>query len=118
LSYLKKPEKKKKKKEKTPIPKGEKRCAGCGSSYNLEIHHVYGGPNRKISSKYGFVEWLCSCCHREKNGVHGENKVLDIELKQKHQLDWEQALIETEMLTADDSRRCFIKLIGKNYLED
>lgn len=112
-----KPTKKKKKKPKTPVPNGGKYCQGCNTTHNLEIHHVYYGSNRNLSSEHGFVEWLCNNCHRSKNGVHGENKALDVELKQKHQFMWEQALIETEMVTPEDAREAFIKFIGKNYLD-
>ena len=97
---------KKKRKIKTPIPGGIKCCQGCGVTTQLEIHHVYGSSNRNNSSKYNCVEWLCSNCHRGKNGVHGENEALNMQLKQKHQLR-----LEKEM-----SREEFISLFGKNYL--
>jgi len=102
-----KPTKRKKKKYKTPLPKGDRFCQGCGSTSQLEVHHVYYGVgNRNLSSKHECVEWLCNECHRGNNGVHGINKDLDNKLKVKHQ----------EILEISISRQEFIKLFGRNYL--
>jgi hypothetical protein len=83
-----------------------RQCAECGSCYCIEKHHVFPGPNRKISEKYGMVEDLCPTCHRGDNGIHF-NKAMMLRYKQKHQRAYEET----------HSREDWIKLIGRNYLE-
>ena len=40
-------------------------CYLCGRySYYLETHHIFGGPNRKLSDKDGLTVKLCADCHR------------------------------------------------------
>lgn len=90
-------------------------CYLCGrvrSFVNpLEEHHVYFGPNRKISEKYGLKVYLCKTrCH---NGgpysVHknAENcKVLQSEVQQ------------IAMKYYGWSIKDFIRIIGRNYTED
>lgn len=49
----------------------EKACYICGAEVMLEEHHVYGGPCRKLSERYGLKVYLCHYCHNEPpNGVH------------------------------------------------
>lgn len=43
----------------------------------MELHHVFGGPNRDKSTKYGLVVWLCRSCHTGQNGVHSDRKKMD-----------------------------------------
>lgn len=46
-------------------------CYICGKCGPLEIHHVFGGPNRSLSTKYGLVVPLCHKCHNQApDGVH------------------------------------------------
>ncbi len=104
---VKKHKQNKKKKVKTPRPEGEHVCYACGRTKYLEIHHVYPGPNRDNSSKYGAVVWLCHHHHRgQPDGVHGGNEQLDKELKRKFQIK----LME-EGLTMEE----FVKTFGRSY---
>jgi len=84
-------------------------CKNCGSTQNIESHHVfYGSGQRNISDKHGFKVDLCSICHRSQpQGVHGGNRELDLKLKRECQEEFEK-----EHLRFD-----FIKLIGRNYLD-
>lgn len=53
------------------MQKDRSRCFICGSRSWIEEHHVFGGPDRKRSTKYGLVVSLCHYCHNEPpNGVH------------------------------------------------
>lgn len=46
-------------------------CYLCGRMGYLERHHIFGGPNRKLSEKYGLTVHLCRSCHQDsKEGVH------------------------------------------------
>lgn len=52
--------KKPKPRVKTPRPEGEYKCAGCGKTKYLQIHHVYfNRGNRDLSSMHKCVEWIC-----------------------------------------------------------
>lgn len=83
----------------------EKVCALCGNTQNIQLHHVYGAANRKISDRMGFTEYLCLECHTGGNGVHMNNEK-GLQLKQKHQRIWEET----------HDRESFLKLICRNYL--
>ena len=84
----------------------EKKCYITGYTGALHKHHIYGGPNRRISDKHGFWVWLRPEMHNMSNeGVHF-NKALDEELKMKCQAEYEKT----------HTREEFMKLIGRNYL--
>lgn len=89
------------------------RCYICGSRQWLEEHHIYFSAKRKVSEANGFKVRLCRLCHtgtgdkQHPPGVHF-NIALDKKLKVQCQKEYER-----------NHRRCdFIKLIGKNYLEE
>ena len=72
------------------------------------IHEVFFGKNRQTSINNGFCVGLCNEHHNMSgNSVHG-NHDLDIVLKQKYQKEYEK----------EHSREEFIKLIGRNYLDE
>lgn len=84
-----------------------KECWYCKTTYNLNLHHIYFGPNRKVSDKNGFVVYLCTYHHTGTYGVHGKNgNDRNIELKQICQKKYEE----------NHTRDEFIKLIGRSYL--
>jgi hypothetical protein len=93
--------------------KMEKFCELCGTSRNLEEHHVFHGTaNRKLSEKYGLKMWLCQKHHTgdetgNKEAIHF-NKGMDLFYKKKYQQKFER-----EHGTRED----FIKIFGRNYLE-
>lgn len=84
----------------------EKQCLVCHTTRGLHRHHVYYGPLRKTSEKYGLTVWLCGHHHNLSNqGVHFD-RALDKEIKILGQRAFEK----------EHSREAFIKLIGKTYL--
>ncbi len=84
-----------------------RKCFVCGTTTGLHNHHVYGGRNRKISDKNGFIVTLCGYHHNLSNeGVHFNPK-LDLIIKQHYQREYEKT----------HSRVEFMRLIGRNYLE-
>lgn len=91
------------------IVQKQKCCYVCGCTFGLHDHHCYEGVGRrKISEQYGFKVWLCGKHHNLSNeGVHF-NKALDLKLKRICQKIFERT----------HSREEFIKLIGRNYLEE
>lgn len=84
----------------------EKKCYMCGSVRWLELHHIFGGSNRKKSTKYGLVVYLCHSCHNEPPlGVHFNKKRMNW-LREKGQLAFMQHYPNKD----------FLKEFGKNYL--
>lgn len=91
-------------------PDGEKVCYITGHTENLHKHHIYPGPNRKTSEKYGFWVYLDADLHNGNNpaAVHSTpNTGYDLQLKQDCQRAYE----------CTHSREDFILLIGRNYLD-
>ena len=41
-------------------------CYECGSYDWVEVHHIFGGCNRKHSEEYGYILPLCHRCHNER----------------------------------------------------
>lgn len=86
--------------------KGE--CHICHRYGYVERHHVFGGPNRKLSEKYDIVYTLCPDCHRNgQHAVHRDWKA-NLALKREGEVKW----MEDTGLGVQD----FIKVFGKNYL--
>lgn len=57
-------------------------CYICGRT-PTEEHHIFGGPSRPLSDKYGLTVNLCPYHHRDsKGGVHFNPVLMDM-LKQK-----------------------------------
>ena len=82
-------------------------CYVCGNP-NTQWHHIYYGNNRQNSTKYGYIIGLCLEHHTGNTGVHFNTK-LDKELKQMAQRHFEQWY---------GYREDFIKIFGRNYLDD
>ena len=74
----------------------------------LERHHIFGGPSRTLSERYGLVVDLCHWCHNEP--PHGAHFDKDTSLY-LHQWGQRKAMVEQGWSTYD-----FIREFGKNYL--
>lgn len=84
----------------------EKECYFCGSMRWLEVHHIYPASNRKNSTKYGLVVYLCHYCHNEPpNGVHQNRERMDY-LRAVGQRRFNEVYPELD----------FFKIFGRNYL--
>lgn len=86
----------------------EKRCFihNCNRT-DIEEHHIFFGPLRKISEKYGLKCWLCAEHHRGNNSPH-QRRDIDLLLKRVCQRKFEET----------HSREEFMQIIGRNYLDD
>lgn len=84
----------------------EKECIYCGTTLNLQEHHIFRSPYRDKSEQYGLKVWLCAEHHIGANGVHGGNEWLDRQLKIMAQQHFEDYY----------SRERFIKEFGVSYL--
>ena len=90
------------------ILQDKKVCYICGTSQNLQLHHIfYGTANRRLSDEDGCVVWLCNKHHTGDEGIHGDTKE-NLKLKQKCERAW----LEKYNKTIED----FIARYGRNYL--
>ena len=90
------------------IVQEKKECIFCKTTQDLEYHHIYFGRNRKVSDENGFTVWLCRYHHRDSRLSAHQDRKTDLILKRLC-----QAMFELE-----HSREDFMKLIGRNYLEE
>ena len=85
-------------------------CGRNGSGDPLDRHHIFGGPFREKSEKYGLVVYLCHYrCH-----IFGPEAVHNNRETSLHLKKWGQAQAMTRYnWTKED----FIREFGKNYLD-
>lgn len=83
-----------------------KECYICGYPY-VEEHHIYGGPNRPNSTKYGMLVYLCPVHHRDSSGsgVHFNPYIMQ-RIHEDGQRAFEKEYPELN----------FREIFGKNYL--
>lgn len=76
----------------------------------LEVHHIFGAANRKLSTKYGLVVTLCEECHRTSpHAVHQSAETMQY----LHEYGQRKAMRENGW-----SREEFMQVFGKNYLQE
>lgn len=82
---------------------------GCGDP--LDTHHIFGGPRRKKSEKYGLCVFLCHHrCHLDgPQAVHRNAETM----QQLHEYGQKKAMRENGW-SVDEFRMEF----GRNYLDD
>ena len=84
-------------------------CYICGRTDTLQRHHtLHGFSNRKNAEKYGLWVYLCTDHHTGAHGVH-QDRSLDLQL-----IKISQKAFERE----HGCRSEFMRVFGKNYLED
>lgn len=102
--------KKKKSNQAPSILQSEKYCYVTGDTYNLQLHHIYGGNGRRsLCDLYGFWCFLRGDYHNQASyGVHEKDgHALDLQLKRDCQRKFEET----------HTREEFMKIIGRNYLD-
>lgn len=88
---------------KPSVLQSEEECYVTGSRQDLDLHHVYAGPRRRLSDKWGCWVWLRHDVHMD---LHQRDPELDRRLKRECQ----------EAFEALYSHELFMKIFGKNYL--
>lgn len=87
-----------------------RKCALCRSPLSIEEHHVFEGSRRKKSEAYGLKVYLCPFHHRiSSNSVH-----LCEELNRDLKVWAQRKAMQHYGWSVED----FIKIMGKNYLEE
>ena len=96
-------------------------CCICGRG-PVQIHHIYGGANRNLSTEQDMIVPLCWDCHRK---LHTDpNQHMRFKLMRDAQDKWELEFIENHNNGSIQSyveaqhraRDEFRKLYGKSYL--
>lgn len=90
------------------ILQDKKECYITGRTDGLHKHHIFGGSNRQISEKHGFYIYLVPYYHNMSDKDIHFDKRFDLYVKRKCQEKFEET----------HSREEFMKLIGRNYLEN
>lgn len=85
----------------------EKECFICGTTHNVQDHHIIFGSRRKQSEIYGLKVWLCIHHHTGSNDAVHHNRELDLKLKRMAQEYYEEHC---------GTRKNFIEIFGKSYL--
>lgn len=81
-------------------------CLFCGTTLNLERHHVlFGTAMRRIADKLGLTVWLCAEHHR---GAYSPHQRRDVDLRLKR---FAQSCYEDKH-SHDD----WMKVVWRNYL--
>ena len=89
------------------IMQQDKQCYICGSTRNLELHHIiHGTANRKKAEELGLWLWLCPEHHRGKDSPH-----FDANIDR-----WFKGLAQ-QRFEKTHSREEWMKAAGRNYLE-
>lgn len=106
---------KKEAKMKSIIQADRNRCYLCGrirSAGNpLDEHHVYFGPNRTISERYGLKVYICAVtCHN----FGPESVHMNAQRCRELQAEVQKTAMDYYGWTTRD----FIGVIGKNYTEE
>lgn len=84
----------------------DEHCYMCKRFCIPEIHHIFGGPNRKNSEQYGLVVPLCHKCHNEPPyGVHF-NKKNRLKLQAEAQRKYESIV----------DHKSFMRVFGRDYI--
>lgn len=85
----------------------EKECFVCGTTRQLQLHHIFRGPYRKMADKLGLTVFLCLHCHTGSNEAVHNNRELDLHLKRLGQEHYEKVY---------GSREDFRETFGRSYL--
>ena len=88
------------------IMQTEKECYITRRTDSLELHHIFGGSNRKWSELYGLTVWLTHDAHNEPPGGVHHNIAVNRKLQQDGQRAFEAHYPDLD----------FMKIFGRNYL--
>lgn len=84
-------------------------CGRNGWADPLDRHHIFGGPNRKKSEKYGLVVYLChhDCHIFGPDAAHQNPKTMQM----LHEYGQKKAMEENGW-----TKEKFIKEFGRSYI--
>lgn len=85
-----------------------KTCYISGVKTNIDIHHIFGGPRKTFSEKYGFIVPLSTDWHTQAPYAVHRDKKLDLELKIKCQNYWINVLNKTKEEWIDECGKWWV----------
>lgn len=96
------------------------KCYYCGSTENIEKHHViHGKIGRKLSTTYHLIVPLCENCHRGRFGVHGKyGYEKDLKLKAEAQEVWEKRRVRKGKSSPESVRDEWLSIFGIDYISE
>ncbi len=71
-------------------------CIITGRTDNVQPHHIFSGPRKELSEKYGFVIPLTSCWHEGTNYSIHRDRNLELKWKRRCQDYWLNKLHKTK----------------------
>ena len=87
-----------------------RKCYLCNSAEYINCHHIFGAANRKLSEKYNLKVDLCAWCHLySPKAVHKHKPTADV----MHRYGQRKFMEENNATIAE-----FVKIFGKNYLDE
>lgn len=91
-------------------------CLICGTTHNVEQHHLIEGTRRKLSDEDGLIVPLCSYHHREAllASVHLSTEMNTMS-KIIGQLAWERNYC-AEGHSVEEARQAFLERYSKSYI--
>ena len=92
------------------ILQDKKECFCCGTTLNLERHHViHGTAGRKIADRLGLTIWLCAEHHR---GAYSPHQRKDADLRYKR---FAQSCF-IDKYGKESGKALWMAEVGRNYL--
>lgn len=82
------------------------KCFLCRNAFGTDWHHIFGGPNRKLSEKDGLKIRVCRACHEEIHEGRSSKRLMD-SLHELGQVQYE---------AHGHTREEFMARYGRNYL--
>lgn len=76
----------------------DKKCYMCGTTHQLQKHHVMNASNRRHAEQDGLWVWLCMDCHTGSRGVHNNARLME-ELKRQAQAIYEDTHTHEEWMS-------------------
>lgn len=101
---------------KSIVQTGDTKCFYCHMAIGAETHHIFGGPNRRLSDKDGLTVRLCRQCHDELHNDKNRSEPMQKALHELGQTKWEEHYGPGLALGGKDPRQEFLKRYGRNYL--
>ena len=89
-------------------------CFICNTTLNLQVHHIFNGPNRTKSDEDGCWCYLCAYHHVDGNNSVHRNPERAMYLKRICQRKWEQRY--EEEFPNSDYIEAFRKRYHKSYI--
>ena len=97
------------------ILSNEHQCYICGNTYDLDKHHIYGGGNRQVSEANGFWVYLCKRHHTM--SCYAVHPLPGVEWYGEENKKMLQTACQ-KVYERTHTREEFIRLIGKNYIDE